>query len=56
MIGFLEACKEGETWSNCAVDCNKVCDYYHYILLKEGTCNDNSDCIPGKIFSRSYAG
>nr|XP_034190302.1 hemocytin [Osmia lignaria] len=44
-----KACKEGETWSNCAIDCNKVCDYYHYILLKEGTCNGNSDCVPGCI-------
>lgn len=48
-IIISKTCKEGEIWNDCAINCNKVCDYYKYILLKEGKCNGISDCIPGCV-------
>ncbi|XP_012135564.1 hemolectin [Megachile rotundata] len=48
-VTTTNACKEGETWSNCAINCNKICDYYRFILLKEGKCSDTSDCISGCV-------
>ncbi|XP_043259225.1 hemocytin isoform X1 [Colletes gigas] len=44
-----KACKEGETWSDCAIDCNRVCDYYRYTLSKKGYCNNAFTCVPGCI-------
>ncbi|XP_043601962.1 hemocytin isoform X2 [Bombus pyrosoma] len=44
-----KVCKEGETWSDCAIKCNKVCDYYKHTLIKEGKCDGISDCVPGCI-------
>lgn len=44
---LAEVCKEGEMWSDCAINCNKACDYYKYILVKEGKCDGTSDCVPG---------
>ncbi|KOX75564.1 Hemocytin [Melipona quadrifasciata] len=44
-----KVCKESEMWSDCAINCNKACDYYKYILVKEGKCNGISDCVPGCV-------
>lgn len=48
-IIISKTCKEGEIWNDCAINCNKVCDYYKYILLKEGKCNGISDCVAGCV-------
>ncbi|XP_031828807.2 hemolectin [Nomia melanderi] len=42
-------CQEGETWSDCVINCNKVCDYYRYRLFKEGYCSGGSECISGCV-------
>ncbi|XP_076276507.1 hemolectin isoform X2 [Lasioglossum baleicum] len=42
-----KACKEGETWSECAVTCDKACDYYRHLLSKKGYCRGDSECVPG---------
>ncbi|XP_053978189.1 hemocytin [Hylaeus volcanicus] len=48
-ITTTKACKESEMWSDCAINCNKACDYYRYTLLQKGICNSASDCIPGCV-------
>ncbi|XP_026667953.1 hemocytin isoform X2 [Ceratina calcarata] len=44
-----KVCKEGETWSDCAINCDKTCDYYKHTLEQEGKCSWKGGCIPGCI-------
>ncbi|KZC09215.1 Hemocytin [Dufourea novaeangliae] len=47
-----KVCKEGETWSDCAINCNKVCHYYRNLLSQEGYCNGASECISGCVSAK----
>ncbi|XP_016844891.1 hemocytin [Nasonia vitripennis] len=42
-------CKDGEHWSECAIQCSKTCSYYNHILTKDGVCNKTVDCVPGCV-------
>ncbi|XP_078043521.1 hemolectin [Augochlora pura] len=46
-VATTKACKEGETWNECAIKCDNVCSYYRYLLSREGFCNAGSECVPG---------
>ncbi|XP_046603352.1 hemocytin isoform X1 [Neodiprion virginianus] len=42
-------CKDGEVWSECAVQCSRACQYYKYMLVKTGVCDESTDCVPGCV-------
>ncbi|CAK9818181.1 SSPO [Anthophora quadrimaculata] len=44
-----EVCKVDEIWTDCAINCDKACDYYRHILAMEGKCNGTRGCVPGCI-------
>jgi von Willebrand factor len=46
---FLVVCNPGEHWHECAIECNRTCQYYDYILTKEGTCGRSVGCVPGCV-------
>jgi len=48
-IVSTKVCKDGEIWSECAIQCTKTCEYYHYILKTQGYCNDDIDCLVGCV-------
>lgn len=42
-------CKEGEHWNECAVECNRLCEYYHHILVLQNYCTLDNNCVPGCV-------
>ncbi|XP_026826604.1 hemocytin isoform X2 [Ooceraea biroi] len=48
-VSTTKVCKDGETWSECAIQCTKTCQYYRYILRTQGHCSDDNNCIAGCV-------
>lgn len=44
-----KVCKDGETWSECAIQCTKTCQYYLHILRTHGHCKEDTDCVVGCV-------
>ncbi|XP_066594945.1 hemocytin-like [Prorops nasuta] len=44
-----DICKEGQTWSDCAIECERSCQYYQHLLTGQGYCNEETSCIPGCV-------
>jgi len=49
IVSTTNVCKEGETWSECAIQCAKTCQYYRHILMTQGFCNEDTDCVSGCV-------
>ncbi|XP_070162344.1 hemocytin isoform X2 [Polyergus mexicanus] len=49
IVSTMNVCKNGETWSECAIQCTKTCQYYRHILMTQGHCNEGTDCVAGCI-------
>lgn len=45
IVSTTNVCKDGETWSKCAIQCDSVCHYYRHILMTQGLCSKGTDCI-----------
>lgn len=46
-----EKCKDGEVWSECAIECTKACHYYRHSST-QGHCNEGVNCIAGCVANR----
>ncbi|XP_057325268.1 hemocytin-like isoform X2 [Microplitis mediator] len=42
-------CNEGEHWDVCAINCNRVCQYYRHVLVQQNYCTLNNNCVPGCV-------
>lgn len=49
IVSTTNVCKDGETWSDCAIQCARTCQYYHHILITQGHCGEGTDCISGCV-------
>ncbi|KAL0131073.1 hypothetical protein PUN28_002574 [Cardiocondyla obscurior] len=49
IVTTTHVCRDGETWSECAIQCDRTCQYYNYILITQGHCNESIDCISGCV-------
>ncbi|CAG2062103.1 unnamed protein product, partial [Timema podura] len=43
----LHECADDEVWSDCAVSCTQVCQYYDYEIRQQGRCVNGQECISG---------
>lgn len=48
-VSTINVCKDGETWSECAIQCARTCQYYRHILMTQGHCNEDADCVAGCV-------
>lgn len=47
-IKYEKQCPPGYVYSNCAIPCNRACNYYNQQLKISGNCTlASNDCIPG---------
>ncbi|KAL6266408.1 hypothetical protein P5V15_003260 [Pogonomyrmex californicus] len=49
IVSTTNVCKDGETWSECAIQCTRTCQYYRHILTTQGLCGEGTDCVPGCV-------
>nr|CAD7397465.1 unnamed protein product [Timema cristinae] len=40
-------CEDDEVWSDCAVSCTQMCQYYDYEIRQQGRCLNGQECISG---------
>lgn len=47
-VKYQRVCPAGFVWSECALPCNRACNYYKQQLKASGNCTiASNDCIPG---------
>lgn len=48
-VSTTHVCKDGETWSECAIQCTRACQYYRHILTTQDLCGEGVDCVAGCV-------
>lgn len=49
IVSTTNVCKSGEIWSECAIQCDRTCQYYRHILTTQGHCDEGTDCVSGCV-------
>lgn len=49
IVSTTNVCENGEIWSECAIQCDRTCQYYRHILATQGHCGEGTDCVSGCV-------
>ncbi|XP_071561739.1 hemocytin [Temnothorax nylanderi] len=49
IVSTTNVCKDGEAWSECAIQCDRACQYYRHILMTQGHCGEGTNCVSGCV-------